>query len=60
LSPGLLADALAKLAAARPEVSQGGYLSSHPSTDERLRRLRAFDPADPTNARPSALRTPPA
>jgi Zn-dependent protease with chaperone function len=40
MSPGLLADALKKLAELRPEFSKGGYLSSHPSTDERMRRLR--------------------
>jgi Zn-dependent protease with chaperone function len=40
MSPGLLADALEKLAQLHPELSKGGYLASHPSTDERLRRLR--------------------
>jgi hypothetical protein len=46
LSPALLADALMKLSAARPDQSKGGYLSSHPSTAERLRRLRGLDAAD--------------
>jgi Zn-dependent protease with chaperone function len=40
MSPALLADALKKLTASRPEGSKGGYLSSHPSTDERMRHLR--------------------
>ena len=40
MSPGLLADALEKLAALHPELSKGGYLATHPSTDERLRHLR--------------------
>jgi Zn-dependent protease with chaperone function len=40
MSPGLLADALMKLAEHHPGSSKGGYLSSHPSTDERMRRLR--------------------
>jgi Zn-dependent protease with chaperone function len=40
LSPDLLADALTELAALHPELSKGGYLASHPSTDERLRHLR--------------------
>lgn len=40
MSPALLADALQKLAQSHPEFSKGGYLSSHPSTDERIRRLR--------------------
>ena len=39
-SPGLLADALQKLAASHPESSKAGYLSSHPSTDVRMRHLR--------------------
>jgi Zn-dependent protease with chaperone function len=39
LSPALLADALDALMKAHPG-SSGGYLSSHPSTDERMRRLR--------------------
>jgi Zn-dependent protease with chaperone function len=40
MSPALLADALERLAKLHPELSKGGYLASHPSTDERLRRLR--------------------
>jgi Zn-dependent protease with chaperone function len=40
MSPALLADALEKLTESRPEGSKGGYLSSHPSTDERMRHLR--------------------
>jgi Zn-dependent protease with chaperone function len=38
MSPALLADALKKLAASHAGTS-GGYLSSHPSTDERMRHL---------------------
>lgn len=40
MSPGLLADALEKLTANRPEFSNSGYLSSHPPTGERIRHLR--------------------
>jgi Zn-dependent protease with chaperone function len=40
MSPALLADALDKLAASHSGSSNGGYLSSHPSTDERMRHLR--------------------
>jgi hypothetical protein len=40
MSPALLADILEKLAERRPGSSGGGYLSSHPSTDERIRHLR--------------------
>jgi Zn-dependent protease with chaperone function len=47
MSPGLLADALKRLAELHPELSKGGYLASHPSTDERLRRLRMLA-ASPT------------
>jgi Zn-dependent protease with chaperone function len=39
MSPALLADALKKLTESRPASSKGGYLSTHPSTDERLRHL---------------------
>src|SRR6202790_1778167 len=39
MSPALLADALKKLAESRSGSSKGGYLSSHPSTDERMRHL---------------------
>jgi Zn-dependent protease with chaperone function len=38
MSPALLADALKKLSASHAGPS-GGYLSSHPSTDERMRHL---------------------
>jgi Zn-dependent protease with chaperone function len=41
MSPELLADVLAKLTAAHPG-SQGGYLSSHPPTAERLEHLRSL------------------
>jgi Zn-dependent protease with chaperone function len=41
LSPALLADALQKLAENHPGASKGGYLSSHPSTEARIRRIRA-------------------
>jgi Zn-dependent protease with chaperone function len=40
MSPALLADALKKLAESRPESAKGGYLSSHPPTDERMSHLR--------------------
>jgi Zn-dependent protease with chaperone function len=40
MSPALLADALEKLAESHSGSSTGGYLSSHPSTDERMRHLR--------------------
>jgi Zn-dependent protease with chaperone function len=40
MSPALLADALETIAKAHSESSSGGYLSSHPSTDQRLRHLR--------------------
>jgi Zn-dependent protease with chaperone function len=39
MSPALLAEALKKLAASHAGTSTGGYLSSHPSTDERMRHL---------------------
>lgn len=39
MSPALLADALEKLAANRPDLT-GGYLASHPPTAERIRHLR--------------------
>jgi len=39
MSPALLAGALKKLAESQPGRSKGGYLSSHPSTDERMRHL---------------------
>jgi Zn-dependent protease with chaperone function len=40
MSPALLADALKKLAHSHAGGSTGSYLSSHPSTDERMRHLR--------------------
>jgi Zn-dependent protease with chaperone function len=43
MSPALLADALKKLTESHPVASQPGFLSSHPSTVERMRRLRAAD-----------------
>jgi Zn-dependent protease with chaperone function len=48
MSPGLLADALGALAARHSGASMGGYLSSHPSTAERIRHLRLHGapPAD--------------
>jgi Zn-dependent protease with chaperone function len=46
MSPGLLADALEKLVREHPQVANGGYLSSHPSTDERIRHLRTFREAE--------------
>ena len=49
MSPALLADALARLAQLRPELSNGGYLASHPSTDERLRHLRALAASSTAN-----------
>jgi Zn-dependent protease with chaperone function len=42
MSPALLADALKKLAESHSGSSTGGYLSSHPSTDERMHHLRAL------------------
>jgi len=42
LSPVLLADALRKLLASHPKSSEGGYLASHPSTEARMRHLRAL------------------
>jgi Zn-dependent protease with chaperone function len=45
LSPALLADALRTLLASHPEASKEGYLSSHPSTDARMQRLRALGAA---------------
>jgi Zn-dependent protease with chaperone function len=41
MSPALLADALNKLAESRSGSSKGGgYLASHPATEERMRHLR--------------------
>jgi Zn-dependent protease with chaperone function len=42
MSPALLADALQTLSKSHPRSSQPGYLSSHPPTDERMRRLRVM------------------
>src|SRR5258708_9922089 len=39
MSPAFLADALTKLAESQSGSSKGGYLSSHPSTDERMHHL---------------------
>jgi len=40
MSPALLAAALDKLAKSKSSAGKGGYLSSHPSTDERMSHLR--------------------
>jgi Zn-dependent protease with chaperone function len=40
MSPALLADALRAILASHPEASKEGYLSSHPSTDARMKHLR--------------------
>jgi Zn-dependent protease with chaperone function len=40
MSPALLAEALDKLSKSHAGSSKGGYMSSHPSTDERMRHLR--------------------
>jgi Zn-dependent protease with chaperone function len=42
MSPALLADALKKLAESHSGAATAGYLSSHPSTDERMRHLHAL------------------
>ena len=42
MSPGLLGDALKTLSERRPGSADGGYLSSHPPTDQRMRHLRAL------------------
>jgi Zn-dependent protease with chaperone function len=42
LSPALLADDLTELAKLKPESTGGGYLSNHPSTDARIRRLKGL------------------
>jgi Zn-dependent protease with chaperone function len=42
ISPGRLADALGALAARHPASSAGSFLSSHPSTETRIRRLRSL------------------
>ncbi|MDB6083702.1 MAG: peptidase family protein [Gammaproteobacteria bacterium] len=40
MSPALLAEALGKLAQSQAASSADGYLSSHPTTDERMRHLQ--------------------
>jgi Zn-dependent protease with chaperone function len=40
MSPALLADALRTILASHPEAAKQGYLSSHPSTDARMKHLR--------------------
>ena len=40
MSPALLADALQQLSKSHPETSGVAYLTSHPPTAERMRRLR--------------------
>jgi Zn-dependent protease with chaperone function len=40
MSPALLADALQQLSKSHPEASGIAYLTSHPPTTERMRRLR--------------------
>jgi Peptidase family M48 len=40
MSPALLADALRTILASHPEASKEGYLSSHPSTEARMKHLR--------------------
>jgi Zn-dependent protease with chaperone function len=40
MSPGLLAEALDKLAVRHPGSAKAAYLSSHPPTEERMRHLR--------------------
>jgi Zn-dependent protease with chaperone function len=46
LSPALLADALDTLTALHPGSATAGYLSTHPSTDQRIRRLRCPNQAN--------------
>jgi Zn-dependent protease with chaperone function len=41
LSPELMAEVLSKLTRSHPKGSQGGYLASHPPTQERIRHLHA-------------------
>jgi Zn-dependent protease with chaperone function len=48
MSPGLLAQALERLAVSEPASANAGYLSSHPSTDQRMRHLRLL--AGPSTA----------
>jgi Zn-dependent protease with chaperone function len=51
LSPALLADALETLMKSHPGGS-GGYLSTHPSTDERMRGLRRLGALPAVSTRP--------
>jgi Zn-dependent protease with chaperone function len=44
LSPTALADALQKLAKARPPAAESGYLDNHPAIADRIRRLRERAP----------------
>ena len=48
MSPALLADALKVLGERHPGSATGGYLASHPPTEERMRRLRAQAGPDAT------------
>jgi Zn-dependent protease with chaperone function len=42
MSPELLAEVLRKLTKAHPGAAKGGYLASHPSTQERIRHLHVL------------------
>ena len=42
MSPELLAEVLRKLTKAHPGAAKGGYLASHPSTEERIRHLHVL------------------
>jgi Zn-dependent protease with chaperone function len=42
MSPELLAQVLRKLTKAHPAASKGGYLASHPSTEDRIRHLHVL------------------
>jgi hypothetical protein len=42
LSPELLAEVLSELTQSHPKGPQGGYLASHPPTEERIRHLHAL------------------
>jgi Zn-dependent protease with chaperone function len=52
MSPALLADALKKLSESHAASFKGGYLSSHPSTDERMHHLRLLAAAFKTESVP--------
>ncbi len=61
MSPALLADALEKLAGSHPGRTDGGYLSTHPSTELRMRHLRmlaaSFSAAGPcASAAPAPIK----